>query len=84
MTPESLVVVDSAGHWAQLRCDLLEGSQHAQATPLNINKHQTQTTQKERLKLIKLDIPLEMQRMFGATTSPEMGLEIPSFLPANS
>lgn len=57
MTPESLVVVDSAGHWAQLRCDLLEGVKHAQATPLpNINEHQTQTTQKER---VELDTPLK-------------------------
>ena len=53
MTPESLVVVDSAGHWAQLRCDLLEGVKHAQATPLpNINE----TTQQER---VKSDIPLK-------------------------
>lgn len=53
MTPESLVVVDSAGHWAKLRCDLFEGVKHVQATPLpNINE----TTQKER---VKLDIPLK-------------------------
>lgn len=39
VTPESLVVVDSAGHWAKLRCDLFEGVKHAQATPLPNIKH---------------------------------------------
>ena len=68
VTLESLVVVDSAGHWPSWDVICSKGSKHVQATPLpNINEHQTLTTQKERGQI---GYTFEMQRMFGAAASP--------------